>query len=398
MESFDVIVVGGGPAGATCARFLSQGGARVAVLDRARFPRVKLCAGWLSAPIWDALAIAPRQYGGALWPWSRCHVLFAGQQVTAHQRGYFIRRFEFDDFLLARSGAARFEDTRVADVGRDGDHFVIGELRARYLVGAAGSHCPVARGLFSAKPRPPVGALELETPATPHLLAAARPGDDGEPELFLHDDLRGYSWNVPKTDWLNVGCGTSDPRQVRGAWQVARARFEARGHLPAEAGAALEHLKGHAYHLFDPAHLDDCVRGRALLIGDALGLAQPLTAEGILPAVVSGRVAAEAILAGTPERYGRALAAHPLLRDYAALFHLREAAAAALGRRPGAAAARRSWPRPLRDAAGRAVAAAFAWMFAGKPLPARRLVGAAARGAYGLAVRRRRTQEAQDAR
>jgi flavin-dependent dehydrogenase len=47
----DAIVVGGGPAGSTCARFLVQGGARVAVVDRAEFPRVKLCAGWLSAPI-----------------------------------------------------------------------------------------------------------------------------------------------------------------------------------------------------------------------------------------------------------------------------------------------------------------------------------------------------------
>src|SRR5688572_16749789 len=48
----DVIVIGGGPAGSSCARTLVRGGARVAVVDRAEFPRVKLCAGWLSAPIW----------------------------------------------------------------------------------------------------------------------------------------------------------------------------------------------------------------------------------------------------------------------------------------------------------------------------------------------------------
>ena len=44
-----------------------------------------------------------------------------------------------------------------------------------------------------------------------------RIGADGEPELLLHDDLRGYSWIVPKTDWLNVGCGTVDPTEVRAA-------------------------------------------------------------------------------------------------------------------------------------------------------------------------------------
>ncbi len=66
-------------------------------------------------------------------------------------------------------------------------------------------------------------------------------------------------------------------------------------------------MKGHTYYLFDPAHLEGAVRagtdgqaGAVLLCGDSLGLAQPLTAEGILPAVLSGRLAAEAILAGAP--------------------------------------------------------------------------------------------------
>ena len=81
-------------------------------------------------------------------------------------------------------------------------------------------------------------------------------------------------------------------------------------------------MKGHAYFLFDPAHLDGAARvdadrrGGAYLVGDSLGLAQPLTAEGILPAVVSGRLAAEAILAGAPADYPARLAAHPVLADY----------------------------------------------------------------------------------
>ena len=68
-------------------------------------------------------------------------------------------------------------------------------------------------------------------------------------------------------------------------------------------------MKGHTYYLFDPAHLDgaapgpDATGAGVLLCGDGLGLAQPLTAEGILPAVLSGRLAAEAILAGAPASY-----------------------------------------------------------------------------------------------
>ena len=66
-ETVDVIIVGGGPAGSSCARTLVRGGAQVAIVDRATFPRVKLCGGWVSTPIWDALALGPKDYPGGLW-------------------------------------------------------------------------------------------------------------------------------------------------------------------------------------------------------------------------------------------------------------------------------------------------------------------------------------------
>src|SRR6476646_355307 len=92
-EPYDVVIVGGGPAGSTCARFLVRGGARVAVIDRAEFPRVKLCAGWLSAPIWDQLELSRGEYTGSLWEWSACHVRFRGQDRAVACHGFFIRRY-----------------------------------------------------------------------------------------------------------------------------------------------------------------------------------------------------------------------------------------------------------------------------------------------------------------
>ena len=120
--------------------------------------------------------------------------------------------------------------------------------------------------------------------------------------------------------------GTVDPNEVRAAWLRARGHFTSAGHVPAEAAPELEPraMKGYSYYLFDPAHLtgrrsvDADGRGGLLLVGDSLGLAQPLTAEGILPAVVSARVCAEAILAGEPARYAARLAAHPLMEEYRA--------------------------------------------------------------------------------
>jgi flavin-dependent dehydrogenase len=380
----DALIIGAGPAGSTCARFLAQGGARVALVDRAQFPRVKLCGGWISAPIWDALALTPREYSGGLWEWRTCHVSYRGEERAIPCRGWFIRRFELDDFLLRRSGAELHLGVAVQEIARDADGlWSVGDLRARVLVGAGGTHCPVARLLAPPRPQGPVGVQEHEFRADPTAIARTRAGRDGEPELLLHDDLRGYSWNVPKTDWLNVGSGTVEPHEVRAAWRNARAHFSAAGHLPVEVAAELDAVKGHTYYLFDPAHLDGAVggpngqsrqsgKGDVLLCGDSLGLAQPLTAEGILPAVVSGRLAAEAILAGDPRSYAARLAAHPVLADYRRVFRLREAAGTLGGRRsPGAGAA-----RPGSRLARRAVARGFAWMFSGAPFPAPLLVDA----------------------
>ncbi len=388
--TYDALIVGGGPAGSSTARWLTRGGARVAVVDRATFPRVKLCAGWISAPIWDALAMTPREYPSGLWPWSTCHVHYRGRDHAVDVRGWFIRRYELDDFLLRTSGADLHLGRSVKTIERDADGmWSIGDLRAPHLIGAGGTHCPVARIVAPPRLRDAVGVQEHEFRADPRAVERTRIGNDGEPELLLYDDLRGYAWNVPKSDWLNVGCGTVDATEVREAWRQARDHFRAAGHVPDEATDALEHVKGHSYFLFDPVHLTRAVaiepgrRGGAYLVGDSLGLAQPLTAEGILPAVVSGRVLAESILAGDPAAYPARLAAHPVLADYARVFRLRELGGAlGLGGNGHAGNGHAGNGKPSRRqaATSRAIATGFAWMFSGARLPAPRLVDLALAG------------------
>ena len=381
----DVVIVGGGPAGSTCARFLVQGGLRVAVLDRAQFPRVKLCSGWLSAPIWEALGLAPRDYPARLWEWQRCHVRYGGEDHAIPCRGWFIRRFEFDDFLLRKSGAELHLGVSVRSIERDDDGlWSIAGLRTRHLVGTGGTHCPVARLCAPPRRQGPVGVQEHEFQADAMAVARTRLGRDGEPELFLHDDMRGYSWNVPKTDWLNIGSGTIEPSEVRTAWQKARAYFSQAGHVPAESTTALDAMKGYSYYLFDPAHLEGAARvdsdgkGGVYVAGDSLGLAHPITAEGILPAVLSGRLLAEALLANDPASYPARLLAHPVLADYRRVFRIREAAGR-LRRSPA--------PSPAGHASRtsrlgrRAVARGFAWMFSGARLPAPKLIDLALDGA-----------------
>lgn len=368
---FDVIVVGGGPAGSAAARALTRAGRSVAVLDRQRFPRVKLCGGWLSPAVWDALEISPEHYPQSLWKWQRCHVQHAGRCHTVPGSGYFIRRFELDQFLLKRSGAEVIQHAVGTVEQREGLWVVDNAFMAPSLIGAGGTHCPLARNAFR-KPRGrPVAAQEHEFMADGAAVAATRMGLEGEPELLLHDDWGGYSWNVPKGDWLNVGTGTSEPRQVRAAWAAARKFFFDAGHLPADAARALGDARGHTYYLFDPEHLVACEQGGILIAGDALGLAHPLTGEGILPAVLSGKLAAQSLLSGSS--YRALLEQEPLVRDYT-LAHLLLRAGIALRQRLGA------YP-PLPPVASAWTAAAtargFARLFSGTPIPGSNVVGAA---------------------
>ena len=370
----DVLVVGGGPAGSTCARALTAAGMRVAVIDRAEFPRVKLCAGWISPAIWDVLKLSPRDYPRGLWEWHTAHVHYKGRDHAVPCHGWFIRRYELDDFLLHTSGAELHLGMAVKSIERSGDEWQIGELSAKYLVGAGGTHCPVARLLAPERPRRAVGVQELELQTDAAAVARTRLGNDGEPELVLFDDIGGYGWNVPKSDWLNVGCGTLDATRVRDAWSITHDHLRATGHLPAEAEPQLAHLKGHSYFLFDPVHLDGAQRDNAFLVGDSLGLAHPITAEGILPATVSGRCAAEAILAGDPASYVKRLRAHPVLEDYARVFRVMAAARKLRDRLPqrnGKTNGKTNGKQPI---ARGAVARGFAWMFSGRPLPAPRVI------------------------
>ncbi|MCB9281913.1 MAG: NAD(P)/FAD-dependent oxidoreductase [Lewinellaceae bacterium] len=366
MPTYDAVIVGGGPAGSTCAHALVKAGLNTLVVDSVRFPRVKLCAGWISPPIWDVLELLPGDYTGGLWPWRRVHIHFHGKRYTVKSKGYFIRRYEFDEFLLRRSKARVVEDHHVRQIEKDADGYwlIDGQFRTRYLIGAGGSHCPVARALFPKPENDPCGTQEKEFEGDPQEIAACRIGADGEPQVLLHDDLGGYSWNIPKGSWMNIGSGTKIARAVVPAWNEARTFFEGNGgtgNIPVASRPALDKMKGHGYRVFEPECLDHCQHDGAFLIGDALGVAQPLTGEGILPAVLSGKLCAAAIAEGAPESYPRRMTDHPLFREYRLLHNL-------LVWEQKRAGVRNENPRPSRFRDW-LVVQGFAWLFGAKRVP-----------------------------
>ncbi len=294
MRSADVIIVGGGPAGSAAAQRLKEGGADVLVLDRESFPRHKLCAGWITPGVVADLGLDIGAYPHRFLSFRRLHWYLKRVHLPVPCVQHSIRRFEFDAWLLERSGAEVARHT-VKDVRADGADYVIDEaFRCRYLIGAGGTACPVHRALFrEALPR--VRALQTVT------LELEFPYDwrDQDCRLwFFEYGLPGYSWYVPKArGWLNVGIGAMAQRlKQRGEdiwlhWQ----RFADK--LARQLRVQVPHDPiGYSYYVRGP--LDGVRSGNAFLTGDAAGLATPDMCEGIGPAIQSGQRAAESILSG----------------------------------------------------------------------------------------------------
>src|ERR1035438_3307018 len=111
MDSYDVLIVGGGPAGSSCAWGLRESGLDILFIDRSQFPRNKLCGGWITPLVFEALEIAPAEYasGRVLQPITGFRVSCVEERQVDIRYGrtisYGIKRCEFDEYLLRRSGA-----------------------------------------------------------------------------------------------------------------------------------------------------------------------------------------------------------------------------------------------------------------------------------------------------
>jgi flavin-dependent dehydrogenase len=295
-----VLIVGGGPAGSSAAWRLRRAGADVLLLDKEEFPRLKLCAGWITPDVVRDLEIDVANYPHRFLTFDRLHLNLKRLHHAAPCVQHSIRRYEFDAWLLQRSGV-EVRRHNVRAIRREGTSFVVDEAyRCRYLIGAGGTSCPVYRSLFrEALPREralQTVTLELEFPCE---------WRDGDCHLwFFERGLPGYSWYVPKArGWLNVGVGGMAQRlkqrgeDIRQHWQVLGAMLQRRFSLQIP-----DQPSGYSYYLRGPvrgAHRDG-----AYLTGDAAGLATRDLCEGIGPAVRSGLRAADAIIDGREYQIG----------------------------------------------------------------------------------------------
>lgn len=296
----DVLIVGGGPAGSSCAWGLRQAGLDVVIIDKKGFPRDKPCAGWITPEVVNQLQIDLDAYrlGRVLQPISGFQVSRIGGRDLQIDYGrtisYAVRRCEFDEYLLRRCGARLLEGVQVRDIETAPDGWRInGELEARLLVGAGGHFCPVARfSSDSADAHESVVAAQVIEFEMSEDQARACRVRRAMPELYFCEDLQGYGWCVRKGDVLNVGLGREDAAQLPGRVRDFVSYLEARGRIPPLSASR---FRGHAYLLYNNTRRPP-VGDRILLVGDAAGMANAYSGEGIRTAVESALLAAESIM------------------------------------------------------------------------------------------------------
>jgi len=291
-DIWDVAVIGAGPAGATAAREAALAGSRVILLERATLPRYKTCGGGLinasMRTLPDRLALKPRARVRSF------SFSFDGKREKTRTRSEplltLVMRDEFDAALMDRAtaaGATLSEATTVLKIAEDGDLVRLsirehGDILARIVVGADGSAGRSSAYVGVTFRRVDLG-LEAEIPTPPEQMAS---WDDRILIDFGHDP-GSYGWVFAKGDVLSVGVIAA--RGDADATRAYLAEFTERLGL---AGIEPRVSTGHLTRCREQG--SPLVRGRVLVAGDAAGLLEPWTREGISFALRSGRHAGQA--------------------------------------------------------------------------------------------------------
>jgi len=301
VERFDAIVVGAGPAGSTAAHRLASAGWRVMLLDKARFPRDKPCGGGLTFRAVRQLPVSPDPVVEHVVDRMGFRLRY-GARFERRGRAPLIlmtQRRRLDHYLVEQAVAAGadFRDgVKVADVwaGENGVGATVdgAPVEAEVLVGADGVNGTTRKALDLGGEYVLGVAFEGNVPKD---LVGGR--FDGIAEFELGTIPGGYGWVFPKGDHVNVGVG---------GWESQGPTL--RDHLAVLCRAygipedSVGELRGHRLPLRRAGSV--AARGRALLVGDAAGVVDPLTGDGMFEAFASSRLAAETIedfLAGRVE-------------------------------------------------------------------------------------------------
>ncbi len=334
--------MGGGPAGASCAAFCAAAGVRTLVLERAVFPRDKVCGDCLNPDCWPTLARLGIEDAVRALPHAALRAVeFAGLRgdsirlpLPDHARGEIAVKRSLLDALLLQNAGVRGADVRqgraVSRVRRAGDSFAVGtaddapDLTTRFLVAADGRNSLTARltGLLDDRRRPATDRVGLQT----HVRCPAGFG----PRVQMRWFARGYGGLCP------VGGGELNVSLAGPPGTLDQLKTWARG----EFGLASDH----PWRTIAPLDRAPAPRaavaqgsGGVFLVGDTARVVEPFTGEGIYYALRSGELAAQEIVAAVRGKLSTEQATVRYRKTHAAMYHGRlwvNRLARAAGRNP----------------------------------------------------------------
>ena len=303
---YDSIIVGAGPAGATAAYHLGKQGYSVLILEKAIFPRHKPCGGGVSPMVaqWFDFDFAPvidNKITQIQYSWKMGDPIQANLKMAEPM--WIVRRDTFDYFIVqqaVRQGAQLQTRTDVQGIKFDNNHWQVitdkGSFFGRYLIAADGVTGPMAKWLGFPQGKQFLGAaLETKETVSPEKLHRV---------YFDFGSLKnGYIWNFPKRDGYSISAGF-----FRGGNRKSTELKKQVLDYASQFGANLDKSQYREYSMNLWSEHQSLHTTQALLIGEAAAIVDPLTGEGIRPAIFTGMKAAEAVsqtLSGDGEALNR---------------------------------------------------------------------------------------------